>query len=89
MVWEIKVCRKCIKNLMSSSQTSVFPATKREAATHCSGAGSAEGWDGPGVLLGLGVRGTWCWHRSEGPFGQCLGAVLCLCRAGHVPGGGK
>lgn len=63
MVWEIKVCRKCIKTLMSSSKTSVLPDTKREAVTNGSDAGVSGGknkrW------MGSGCRRMWCRHLGQ------------------------
>lgn len=73
MVWEIKVCRKYIKILMSSSKTSVFPATKREAVTNCSDLGvSRERRGGQACCLGwAGGRCSAC-ISARGRFGQCL-----------------
>lgn len=104
MVWEIKVCRKYIKILMSSSKTSVFPATKREAVTNCSDLGVSR------ERKGGDKHAAWAWvrgnavlasQRGGGLVSACgllaLGAwcvpgshvTLCLHCAGHVPSAGK
>lgn len=71
MVWEIKVCRKCIKNLMSSSETSVFPATKREAVTNCGSSGVSREEGGTSTEW----RGMWRLHLDEREVWSVLWSV--------------
>lgn len=86
MVWEIKVCRKCIKNLMSSSKASVCAGSKREALTNGSDSGVSRerregqersGWSGmqrlrPSKGEVSSVPGV-CWRWE---CGASLGATL-------------
>lgn len=100
MVWEIKFCMKCIKNLMSSSKTPVFSSTKREGITNRRNSGVSRGRRkdpfaaGAGAVVLMSQRGQGLvsvQHPSE--HGACPGAVVacghvaqCLRGAWHVHG---
>lgn len=86
---------------MSSSKTSVFPGSKREAITNCGDLGggvSRERREGQARCWGSGWRGMQRLHLGKGEVlsvprvcwrWEQIHVTLCLHCAGHVPGAGK